>query len=173
MVQKVLLGAHAEGRQFSVIVVDSRPMLEGSPVYLLHLSVNVRTDRRLYRVFCRQTTAVDPCVSWYSVHVYPSSSGWCDHQRSLTCSRRRTFNSFERRRVLKSRHSSRRHDGKAAFVTIYRVLRDVQILRRRPVRQLHEERIRYAIRLIRPSCSLIHRSPGWGSFRFVPPDQTP
>ncbi|KAK7695599.1 hypothetical protein QCA50_000235 [Cerrena zonata] len=29
VVQKVLLGAHAEGREFSVIVVDSRPMLEG------------------------------------------------------------------------------------------------------------------------------------------------
>ncbi|KAI0688566.1 eukaryotic translation initiation factor 2B delta subunit [Cytidiella melzeri] len=29
VVEKVLLGAHSEGRQFSVIVVDSRPMLEG------------------------------------------------------------------------------------------------------------------------------------------------
>jgi len=29
VVQKVLLGAHDEGREFSVIVVDSRPMLEG------------------------------------------------------------------------------------------------------------------------------------------------
>ncbi|KAL4241158.1 eIF-2B alpha/beta/delta subunits family protein [Abortiporus biennis] len=29
VVQKVLLGAHEQGRQFSVIVVDSRPMMEG------------------------------------------------------------------------------------------------------------------------------------------------
>ncbi|OCH95979.1 IF-2B-domain-containing protein [Obba rivulosa] len=29
VVEKVLLGAHSEGRQFSVIIVDSRPMLEG------------------------------------------------------------------------------------------------------------------------------------------------
>lgn len=29
VVEKVLLGAHAAGRQFSVIVVDSRPLMEG------------------------------------------------------------------------------------------------------------------------------------------------
>ena len=39
VVEKVLLGAHADGKTFSVIVVDSRPMLEGkSPhdLYRLH-----------------------------------------------------------------------------------------------------------------------------------------
>lgn len=41
MVQKVLLGAHAEGRQFSVIVVDSRPMLEGS-------SINLHSHRQTF-----------------------------------------------------------------------------------------------------------------------------
>ena len=30
VVEKVLLEAHAVGRKFSVIVVDSRPMLEGA-----------------------------------------------------------------------------------------------------------------------------------------------
>lgn len=33
VVEKVLLGAHSDGRQFSVVVVDSRPMLEGTVIF--------------------------------------------------------------------------------------------------------------------------------------------
>ncbi len=40
VVEKVLLGAHSEGRQFSVVVVDSRPMLEGRhcPCYIKYIA---------------------------------------------------------------------------------------------------------------------------------------
>jgi translation initiation factor 2B subunit (eIF-2B alpha/beta/delta family) len=39
VVEKTLLSAHEEGRQFSVFVVDSRPMLEG--VYIHSSSIIV------------------------------------------------------------------------------------------------------------------------------------
>ncbi|KAI0080706.1 IF-2B-domain-containing protein [Panus rudis PR-1116 ss-1] len=42
VVQKVLLGAHAEGKQFSVIVVDSRPMLEGKRLLSILSSAGVQ-----------------------------------------------------------------------------------------------------------------------------------
>ncbi|CAL1701638.1 unnamed protein product [Somion occarium] len=42
VVQKVLLGAHAEGRQFSVIVVDSRPMLEGKRLLSVLASAGIQ-----------------------------------------------------------------------------------------------------------------------------------
>jgi hypothetical protein len=35
IVERVLLNAHREGRDFSVIVVDSRPMLEGAEPFVL------------------------------------------------------------------------------------------------------------------------------------------
>ncbi|EGO01639.1 hypothetical protein SERLA73DRAFT_177056 [Serpula lacrymans var. lacrymans S7.3] len=41
VVEKVLLRAHAEGKQFSVIVVDSRPMLEGKKLLAVLSSVGI------------------------------------------------------------------------------------------------------------------------------------
>ena len=42
VVEKVLLGAHAAGRQFSVIVVDSRPLMEGTPWFSASLPIRSR-----------------------------------------------------------------------------------------------------------------------------------
>ncbi|KAH7931285.1 IF-2B-domain-containing protein [Leucogyrophana mollusca] len=42
VVEKVLLRAHAEGKQFSVIVVDSRPMLEGKKLLSVLTSVGIQ-----------------------------------------------------------------------------------------------------------------------------------
>lgn len=55
IVEKVLLGAHEDGRDFSVIIVDSRPMLEGEVSCVLWLyahDVNMPFKANGYSPYC-------------------------------------------------------------------------------------------------------------------------
>jgi len=60
-VEKVLLQAWSEGTQFSVIVVDSRPMLEGTRCFLLSMRrpTELRAGKRLLSVL---VAAAIPCT---------------------------------------------------------------------------------------------------------------
>ena len=59
--EKVLLQAWSEGTQFSVIVVDSRPMLEGTQRFLLSMRrpTELRAGKRLLSVLAAATI---PCT---------------------------------------------------------------------------------------------------------------
>lgn len=61
MVEKILLNAHEEGKRFSVIVVDSRPLLEGAN--RLSQSINCPLIRlHLGKKLLRRLTNTDPPI---------------------------------------------------------------------------------------------------------------
>ncbi|KAH7916765.1 hypothetical protein BJ138DRAFT_1175609 [Hygrophoropsis aurantiaca] len=69
VVEKVLLRAHAEGKQFSVIVVDSRPMLEGKKLLSVLASVGIQcTYLLLSAIGCVITEASTVFVGAHSLH---------------------------------------------------------------------------------------------------------
>lgn len=122
VVQKVLLGAFAEGRQFSVVVVDSRPMMEGrdSQSHLIGF---------LPILHLRQKATVDPLVYRDSVHLSPPACSGLYHKRSVNGPRGGSLNSLKRCGLFKSRYRFGSYDGQATLRPCCRVLRDLQILR--------------------------------------------
>ncbi|GBE79392.1 eukaryotic translation initiation factor 2B delta subunit [Sparassis latifolia] len=69
VVEKVLLGAHSEGRNFSVIVVDSRPMLEGKRLLSVLSSAGVHCSYLLLPALGSVITEVSTVlVGAHSIH---------------------------------------------------------------------------------------------------------
>lgn len=117
VVEKVLLEAHASGRKFSVIVVDSRPMLEGM---CHHLLSHVDTD-----TWFRQAINSCPLRSRHTVYICPASGSGLSHLRGFYSLRWRALNTHERRRVLTCWHGSCRHVGETALRSCRCLLRDL------------------------------------------------
>lgn len=65
VVEKTILHAAAEGKDFSILVVDSRPMLEGKNVLCVHTCVI--TER------FRESAFVSFVQSWYKMHISSST----------------------------------------------------------------------------------------------------
>lgn len=120
VVEKVLLEAWSEGTQFSVVVVDSRPMLEGMQrrfsLYGIPLTRHVR-----------QTSTIGTRFCWPSLLLCSPSLAWLYHHGSFHGIRRCAFNKFKRSRVLASRDRAGRYDGQTTLRPGRCVLRDVQI----------------------------------------------
>ena len=79
------------------------------------------------------------------MHLCPPPRPRFRHQRGVNSPRWCALNTHERGRVLAGWYGSRRHDGETAFRSCRRLLRDLQILRKHPIGQLHEERAWYAL----------------------------
>lgn len=143
VVEKVLLEAWSEGTQFSVVVVDSRPMLEG-----LHRRFS------LYRIpltrYVRQTSTIGTRFCWPSLLLCSPSLAWLHHHGSFHRFRRCSLNKFKRSRILASRDRAGRYDGQATLRPGRCVLRDVQIQRGCAIGQFHEERAWYSRSHISP-----------------------
>jgi hypothetical protein len=135
VVEKVILGTHAEGRKFTVIVVDSRPMLEGGSHVSLMLTPYHLT------LSSRQKASFETFIGWYILHIFVASCNCVCHHRGLSSAGGRTLTTFKRRCILSCRDGLGSDDGKAALDTRPCVLRDVQVLRGCAVRQFHQERI--------------------------------
>ena len=117
VVQKVLLEAWAEGTTFSVVVVDSRPMLEGMLIRTNSFHGVLKRHRETPPL--RSRGRLD------TVHLPSSTCSKRCHIRSLDCLTRRALYPFKRRCLLSCRHGARGNDGEAAFCPSCGLLRDV------------------------------------------------
>jgi hypothetical protein len=130
VVEQVLVGAWDDGKRFSVVVVDSRPMLEGKrPVIIVSFAIsscglrNIRQEASL-RTFCHG----------YPLHIPPSAIHWICHHRGVDSLSGRSLPTFERRRIFPCRHGSCSYDGKTTQCSCRRLLRDIQVRGNNPAR---------------------------------------
>jgi hypothetical protein len=129
----MLLQAHAEKRVFTVIVVDSRPMLEGP-------SQVSRALRSFDSYYHRQKVVACPLVRWDTVHLLPPVSARIRHLSSHQDLRRCTQSSRERRRVKSRRDRCSRNARSSLPNPVSHSMRDVQVHARRAAGQLLHER---------------------------------
>lgn len=106
VVEKVLLNAREEGKKFSVIVVDSQPLLEGT----CHISL--RLDHENHAV-TRQKSSQIPYsrIKPNPLHICSPSRTSLPSDRCFNGSDRRTRPVLEWCCVFKSRNRDGRNDG--------------------------------------------------------------
>jgi hypothetical protein len=131
IVERVLLSAWKDGKRFSVVVVDSRPMLEGtwSPFITIFI----------IDLMSRQMLATSLDCYFNTLHIPSASRNRINHHRSQSGAGRRTLAAFQRCRVLPGRDSIGGNDGQTTLGSGLGMLRDIQICRRGSTRQFHQE----------------------------------
>jgi hypothetical protein len=119
VVEKVLIQAQEEGKRFSVIVIDSRPLLEG-------FSLALRQKLNLLKSL-RQMPPPHPRLSFYPINLRPPTFTPFAYLRSQPSPPWRTFPSFKRRSVFQSRYCDGEYDGEGLRYSSCSLLRDVQV----------------------------------------------